>query len=436
MTSLREHAVALRAAARTQVGGIIAAGLGVQALNLISGPVAARMLGPAGRGAMAMVMIYSTIVTTVSTTALSRSISWSVADTGRHARDSLGRAPRIWMTWSTVPAVVAGAAAWASMSGTPERGPLAVLTAVATLFGCWMNVVVGMLQGELSIARINAMRLAYAGGYVALVTAIYILSPTGHASIVVTTNVFAMGVGTCLGWWGLRPRSTVADHPDRRRAIYGFTRRTYFTATTPLTLGLDYVVVALVLTPTELGHYSVASSVSTLPVMVLAAVGASLLPRMAAVGTHDAIRVMRRWLLAALATDVVLAVAMQLMISPAIHILFGNQFAPSIACARILMLAMAVLGFRAVVGGAAQAQHKGRTASIVDGVAAVVMVALVAGGSQAGGINGAALGFLAASVFSLVGLACVVTWRAVPSPLQRVEPEDHRYLATRPEDNQ
>lgn len=405
MTSLRERVVSSR------IGSIMATGVAVQVLNLVSGPLVARMLGPSGRGLTALVLTFATISATLGTTALSYAISRTVAGTGQAARAVLGEAPRAWMRWSVLPALAAGAGMWLVAGPSPDRLGLALLALGAALMGCWTNVFVGMLQGELAVPRINAVRLATSGAYVAMVVVVFVAFRTDRAVVVATLYTTSLAWGAWLSWLSLaRPEAVDLRGSVDRRTVHRFALRSFFTAATPLTLGLDYVVVALVLSAADLGHYAVASSVSTLPIMILAGVGGSLVPRMASLPRSEAIAVMRRWLAAALAVDVVLVAMMQAVVGPAIRILFGHQFVASIPCARVLIVVMAVLALRIVLASAVQAQGRGGRGSLIDLAASGVMVVGIAAGADRWGVEGAAAGYLGGALLAAALLAASLTW--------------------------
>jgi O-antigen/teichoic acid export membrane protein len=292
---------------------------------------------------------------------------------------------------------------------TGGRAELALLASAATLMGCWTNIFVGMLQGELAVPRINRVRLLSGTAYVARVVGVFVTFRSNRATVIASLYVASLAVGAWLSWRSLA-RPGIPEVRVDQRTVHRFALRAYFTSATPLTLGLDYVVVALVLSAADLGHYAVASSVSTLPIMILAGVGGSLMPRMASLPRAAAGAVMRRWLAAALVVDLVLVAMMEAVVGPAIKILFGPEFVPSISCARPLIVVMAVLALRIVVASAVQAQGRGGRGSLIDLAASAIMVPGMAVGAARWGVDGAALGYLVGAVLATAALATAIDW--------------------------
>ena len=397
---------------RSEVAGIAASGILVQALMVVSGPLVARMLGPDGRGDLFLAMVVAGIGAGVATASLSAAVSHAVAQHGGVARDVLAPHLRTWLLWSALPATTSGVAALLLMQDAPQRGWLALGTALVTLFGCWLNVLNAMLQGEGQIRRFNVQRVIFAAVYVGCVVALFVLYRTDLAAVVLLPFMAAQLVGLRLNWRALgKPTGDPRAAADRA-GLYRFARRTFVSRLgTVDSLGLDALVVGILLAPTQLGLYAVAVSVTTVPAMALGGIATALLPRMAASPPAEATAVMRRWLLRALAIDLALLVGLELVIAPAIEIFFGDAFVPAVACARILIVARALFAMRLVLAAAAQAQGKGSRTSTIELAATALMLVGVGVGAGVGGIEGAAYAMLLAAAFSCACLTMLLSWR-------------------------
>ena len=89
---------------------------------------------------------------------------------------------------------------------------------------------------------------------------------------------------------------------------------------------------------------------------------------------------------ACVATIIVLVVsAVQLVLAPVIELAFGAEFAPAIACARWLVLADGLLGFRRVLIMVLQMRGRGGVASWIE----FSLTALLVGGIVAPRCSGA-----------------------------------------------
>lgn len=390
---------------------IVGVGVAAQLLTVISGPLVARMLGPEGRGAQMLVMVMATMFARFGVASLSRAISHAVAQTNGSARDVLGPSFGLWLAWSMVPAVLAGTA---TAVVRPETGFVwvSVLEAgVIALLGCWLAILAGMLQGEGAVPRVNLNRLLFASTYVLAVTAIWFVHRTDLAVVILGTNILAQLVVLRVSWSGLRPATGDSSVRAQRSDIHRFARRTLVVSIGVADGLVDQLLVGLAVSSAALGLYAVASSVTTLPGMVLGGLAATLLPRMAAHSPVPAAAIMRRWLAGALGVSLLIVVGMQVVIAPALRILFGDEFVPAITCARILIVAQAVLAMRLVLSAAVQAQGRGARTSIIELITLGVMLAGVPIGVLLHGIEGAATAVLLAGLIACALLAASMSWR-------------------------
>ena len=397
---------------RSEVNTIAAIGVGVQLLTVVSGPLVARMLGPDGRGTLFLLMVVATVGAQIGSASLAVAISQAVARARGSARDVLGRDLRVWYLWSLVPAVGAGLAAVPLLYGSPLLPVLAFEAFLVTLFACWLNVLRAMLLGEGAIRRVNTQRIVFNTVYVTAIVVIFAVHPSDLAAVIVTPFLIAQLVALQMSRRGLQRPTGDSVVRVGRASVHQFARRTFISSIGTLdSLGLDALVLGIMLSRSQVGLYAVAASVTTLPVMALGGIAAALLPKMAAKAPGEAVRVMRRWVVGALLVDVVLVIGLQAVIAPAIRIFFGADFVPAITCARILILAWALLAFRLVLAAAAQAQGKGGRTSTIELVSSAILLIALGVGVQRGGIDGAAVGLVLTAAFSCASLLWLVSWR-------------------------
>jgi O-antigen/teichoic acid export membrane protein len=211
----------------------------------------------------------------------------------------------------------------------------------------------------------------------------------------------------------LRPPEAPAsrDRASVTGEVMDFTRRAYIsTLGATDVLGLDNFLVRLFLGNAVLGLYAVALSATTLPGVVVSGLATTLLARMSGHEPVAAAALMRRWLLAGLAIGLVMVAGMEVVITPAIRILFGQEFVPATHAAQILIVAAGVAGMRFMLSSAAQAQGWAARASTIDLMSGGVLLAAMAIGTRAYGLEGAALGVLATGLFKCLGLCLVISW--------------------------
>lgn len=393
---------------------IAAGGLGLQMLNLVSGPLVARMLGPDGRGEMAIVTVISLLCSQLGMGGLPAAIAHSVGAAKAPARDALRGHIRLWLVFSLVPSVVAAGFTVVFVGDSSWLVHLTFASFLITLFASWRFLLAGMLLGEGNARHVNATNLSGAVAYVSVVVAIFLVHRTEDAMVVLFIYAGAQAIGLAVGWHRLqRPTGDLAVQTPRS-VIHGFARRTFFSGVSALDgLGLDVLVVALLLGQASLGLYAVAVSVTNLPVMVLGSIAFILLPRMAALSVADRIRMFRRWFLAAVVLDIAIVLCVQAVIAPVVRLAFGAEFVPMTTCARILSVAWGFLALRRVLAAAVQAQGRTSMTSMVEAVCAVILVVGVAVGGHFYGIEGAGLAMMLAGFVSCVWLAMLVSWRPV-----------------------
>ena len=403
---------------RSDVSSILAVGFLTQALTVLSGPLVARMLGPGGRGDLVMVTVISVLSAHLASTSLTNGIASVVARRQAAARDVLGRHARRWAVMFTLPGLASAAATLLLLPNAPHLGLLIVETFLVTVLACWLNMLRAMAQGEHSVSRVNTTRIAFSGVYVVSVALLFVVDRVGSAAYVLPCQLLAQVVALVMTFGALRPRDPGYRGADAGPEIYAFTRQAYVSSlgTTDL-LGLDHLLVGLLLGSAPLGLYAVAVSTTTLGGIVVTGLSSTLLPRMSARTPEAAAEVMRRWFLAGLGVSVVIVILVEVVIGPALRILFGADFVPATPAARILAVASAMSGMRFLIAAAAQAQGSARKASVVDLAAGAVLVTAVGFGASTWGIAGAALGVVLAQAVNCLALLSLISWTGkAPSP--------------------
>lgn len=398
---------------RSDISWIVVVGFLTQAVTVVSGPLVARMLGTEGRGDLVMVTVTTVICAHLATTSLSQAIASTVARHGLPARDVLGADVRRWAAWSVVPAAAASIATLVLVRSAPFVSLLAVEGFLFTLLACWLNIVEGMLQGEHSARRLVRVRLVFSVTYVLGVSLAFLSGQVHTAAFVLPFPILAQVLSLILNIRLLRPPVAPASRVDANVTgeVMDFTRRAYFsTLGATDVLGLDNFLVRFFLGNAVLGLYAVALSATTLPGVVVSGLATTLLARMSAHEPLAAAALMRRWLLAGLAIGLVMVAGMELVITPAIRILFGQEFVPATHAAQILIVAAGVAGMRFMLSSAAQAQGWAARASTIDLMSGVVLLAAMVIGTRAYGLEGAALGVLATGLFKCLGLCLVISW--------------------------
>lgn len=391
---------------------LVGSGLLVQALSLASGPLVARMLGPVGRGEMALVIVVAVLFSVLGSGGLPAAISHVVAAAHAPARDVVRGLLRIWLSAMLVPSVLAGIFAFVVNPGADDRLLLGA-TGFAVCYGLTTNLLLGaMLQGEGDVRLMNRHRLVGMASYVGVVAVLFVVAPVGHTWVVLAIYAMSQVVGIALCWTMLRrparDPALRADHGE----VLSFARRAYVSGLRPLdSFGIDQILVGLVLGHAALGFYTVALSMTGVSVIIMLGVATALLPRMVALPDDRAIAVARRWIAASAGVTVILIVGLQLVLEPALRILFGEEFLPALPVARVLAVAWGALALRRVLASVVIAQDRPGAASMAELAAVLVLVPGLLAGMHWWGLEGAGVALLAAGVTVVVGLASLARWR-------------------------
>lgn len=384
----------------------------VQFLTLLSGPLLARMLGPTGRGELAMVLAIVVLCALPGAGGLPSAIAKAVGEAGGPARDVIRGVFARWLLWSLVPAIAAGALTVVLFRDRPDVVPMTALTVVTTFLWSVQFVMAGMLRGEGDLRKVNGQRILGVLLYVIAVAVAFVVWPDVSAVGVIVMYAACFPVTFLVGWWLLRrPTGDPALRADPA-VIQREARANFLGAIGGVdSLGLDLVLIWVVLGPEALGLYAVARTITTFPVLVLDTLASNLVPRLAAV-TGEARRALERhWLRIAGGLALVMFCLLQAVIWPVLHYVFGSEFDPATTCARLLILGLTLTGVRRVVQAILQARGQGGVGSRVEGVSSVVMLAGMAAGAQLGGLD---LATAALPVVSGLSLAWLLACAHVP----------------------
>jgi len=390
---------------RTRTDVLVSASSGfiIQALMVVSAALVARMIGPEARGHLAIIAVAAILAGRVVFGGYLVAIPQAIAASGRTARDTM----RTHWRWLTALSGIAAVGA-AGVVGVMERdeGDLALLLVagfVWSVFMSWQLIVGAVVQGEGDAGHLTRYRIVGALAYVGTVVGLFVLFPTKSAALLVLALVPMRALAVGYGWTLLKKPRFDPSPADSAGELRKFARRSHLGGAGAMLLGIDLLIVGAVAGDVQLGYYGVATTVTNLPVMVLAGVGAIALHRIAAAAPDARPEIARRWLAGALLIDLVIVVGMEAVIDPAIRIVLGPAFVPAIDCSRIMIVAWAFLAFRVVVGSLLQGMGLAGRVSAVELVGGIALVPLVLVGAQLYGIVGAALGMTFAAV-----LACVV----------------------------
>lgn len=330
-----------------------AANLALAALGAISGILAARLLGPDGRGELAAIQIWPSFLGGLAMLGMPEAVVYYCARSPAQAGRYLGSAIVIALL-SSVPFLVA---AYIMMPLLLHAQAPAIVRA-----GRWylllipVFALVGMmlhpLRGMGDFARWNLMRLMPAAMWLAVLIAAWGFS-RATPTFVAAANL--VGLALLIVPFGAlvtrRIPGPFTPDPQKFSAMLGYGLPCVMTSVPNLlNMRLDQMLMASLLPPLDLGLYAVAVAWSDAARPLLNAIGAVAMPSVAAAsGQQEAAR--RLAIRSRMAVVVALPVCLAIAIATpfAVPLLFGPRYSGSILAALVLVPAATVLGSNAVL---------------------------------------------------------------------------------------
>ncbi|BBK44975.1 hypothetical protein STVA_49950 [Allostella vacuolata] len=395
----------------------------IQLLGLANAVMLARLLGPEGRGELALVLLYPMLALGLIGLAVNDAIVYRAAKAappGRLAPSVLVLALlaggiALAAGWALVPTLLSGHAA-----DVVHSGFVYFLMVPAGLVGLYLGSV---FQGRLEYGVWNAIR---ASTTVATVSAVGALALLGMAEVASVTVAYLGGFCLSAGLAGLLAwrRGWLQAAPDRRE----LGQLVRFAA--PLQVGvvvqlvnerLDQLLIARLLTPTDLGLYVAAMAVAAIPSIPAVTLANVAYPRIAGVvEAADRGPVVERYVRLSVALAGAIAVALLLAADRLVMLLYGPAFAPAVPILAWYAAGAVALAARAVLAQAVKASGYPGRAMRAELAGLAVNVALLLLLLPQVGVVGAAVAYAGMQATTLALLVVAATRVAGFQPVRLV----------------
>lgn len=388
------------------VAGTAGVNIGVSLTGSLGGVLLARSLGAGGRGDLATIIIWPTLVGNLATIGLPQATCYWVARRPSR-RNALLSTALAWLFALGLAVAALGCLA----SGLIGRSA-AVTAGLRVNFAS--TPVVFVLAGLLSALqatspkRWNACRfvqpVTYFVAVVALLIAGRLTLATAVASLIMSLVVQLVVVVPTV-WRAVGPLAG----PERElsRPLFNFGVRSIVSSAPWLVNGrLDQLILSVAVSSAALGNYAVAVSLSFLVAPVSTAFGTMAFPKIAATTDASEARTVQRMairgcLFTAIAVVLPLAVLAPWLVSK----VFGGDFSGAAVALRLLAPGAVAFSTNQVMSDILRGLGRPLSVAIAEGVAAIVTVVLLAFLIPKFGINGAAF---ASSVAYCVSSAMLV----------------------------
>jgi O-antigen/teichoic acid export membrane protein len=400
-----------------RIGRALVASIGVtaaiQGLNLLTGILLARRLGPHGRGELTAVLLWPALLAVLGSLGVSDALTYYSARDETSVGSIVGSGLLLALLQALILIGVGVAIEPLVLHG---YGPSAVRSAdillvgfiPANLFGLYL---LGILNGRQHLVAAQLLR-----GLVILVTALVLVTllVLGKLSVrtavfgYIAANLFTTLVIALVLWRREHPRPTIRPELIRRIATFGLKSQTS-TASVILNNTLDQLLVSLTLAPRLLGLYTIAATVGAVISLVGYSVAPVALPVLAgttgASARHDGARAMIGM---TMVVSLVLAVPLIVLAPVLVDLVFGPAFHGAATPARILLAGSVIFSTNRALEAALKAFGRPLDAGLAETTALVVTAGSLAALLPLFGLAGAAS---ASGVGALASYSLLV-WRA------------------------
>jgi len=340
------------------LAGSVFTGLVGQAVLIVSGVLAARILGVQDRGYLALLVLFPAVLAQIGSLGLPLAATFELSrDRTRWAvviRTLLRPMALQFVSLALLHAGILAAVFWSDPHAVKVSALLS-LAAVPAILG--QSYGTAILQGQQRFLAFNVLRALPATSYSIAVLAIF-LAGGGNLQWVVlgwiVASVVSAAVTLLFAVRGIAlrraRRATESLHSMLRFGIRGL-----LGWTSPVeTFRLDQAVVGLFLTPAALGLYVVGLAFANLPRFIAQSVGYIAYPRVAARKGDEAWRELWQFFWLAAGAAALIVVALELGVARLVPLFFGREFSGAVALTRILLVGALFLSARRVLTDGAQ----------------------------------------------------------------------------------
>ena len=349
------------------------AGVLTQLLTMASGIMSARMLGVEGRGQLLLVATLGAVASQLSLGgSLPNAITKQLAERGLTARDGLHGMVRRWLPLGVAAgAVAAGYYLFLEWdSSAPDKYLLALGVTLFALQAMVSRILMGAMLGEGSPPVSVVLTSVLPQALVVLVIGTALALDVEWNAVEITGVIVGCTFLVVLGRLRLLapPTGRAEDRLDRGE-LNRLARRTHIGSVGPIDgLAIDRVLVGSLLGSAPLGLYSVAVALASLNNILGMSLGMLAVPRVAVLqkDPEGERRYVRTTLLLSVALLGTVVMLLEIVMSPLIRLAFGEEFMGGVPCARWVVVASGLLGFRRVLIGILQGRDRGRSGSVIE----------------------------------------------------------------------
>jgi O-antigen/teichoic acid export membrane protein len=325
----------------------LATSVAIQALNVVSGIITARLLGPEGKGELTAVVLWPGLFANLGQIGIAAAVTYFTAREPDRAR-AIFATSQVLVVFQSAVLMACG---YLVIPIVLQNYGEAVV-GVARLYLWWIPInfatlyAMAMLAGRLDFAAYSAVRLT-----VISLTVLGLLGVVRMGSVSVESAVWvylganaltlALVLVLCArrGWIGLRP--------DRQLLVgmsgYGLKLHTAGVAGMVNERG-DQMMISILIAPAQLGLYAIAVSLSSIAGHIGSTIATVAMPTVAQASDRgQALALLCRFIRTTVMLSALLSAAVFILAPTVIEVLFGPAFVPATDVARLLAVAVIAL---------------------------------------------------------------------------------------------
>jgi O-antigen/teichoic acid export membrane protein len=371
------------------------ASAGVQALNVLTGVLLARTLGPHGRGELAAVLLWPSILAAIGSLGILESTTFHAARSTAQPAALLGTSLAIVGVQAAV-CVAAGIVLVPHVLGhyDDETVRVAYLYLAFIPLNLITLAMMSLLNGLQRFAQFHALRLLVIGGSGAATVALRLadeLTVRNVAIAYLAANLLTGIVAAALIARVVRRRPRVDARLARHLLVFGLQSHSG-NVSGMMNERLDQLVISAFLAPARLGLYVTALTLSSLTNLAASSIATAAFPVVAALhDVHARQNAVRRYARIGLLASVATAMPL-IVVAPWVNdTFFKDVYSDASNVARVLLVAAIVLSTNRVLGACLSAVGRPMESGVGELMALGVTVAGLAAFLPLFGIMGAAV---------------------------------------------
>lgn len=346
------------------------------AVNLLTGIIVARLLGPDGRGELAAILALTQVATWVFTMGSNQAASFHLARHPEQGNVLIGTWLVLLVPFALLALVVTIAVLPLALAAQREAVvTMAQLFALTIVAGLVLELLNGAILGDHRFLVWNWLRLAHPGGVGVLYVVLWRLDALTVPSALLANAAMLVIVMVGAGLWALRRfgRPRVEARLARTTFWYGLRVHGSKVADT-VNARLDLAIIPAFVGATSVGLYSVATNLAAIIGTLAASVVSLVLPAAARRAERGPATVVVASMYTGLAVGVVGALGIGLLAEVTLRALYGERFVPATGPLRVLLVGYVLLIPGLVLCQGLGAANRPFTSAIPQLVGSVVTV--------------------------------------------------------------